>query len=749
MLDPILVERDYQTLIHALRLVSSSRSRILHIVEFLEPLLQSSNLSYFAAYRRELLPRLCELLVRADLACTPPAFLQRSDRLLKSALSVCPELAGDEVITGARRHVEIARKKILEWGDSRATPGFPLRVLDEDVGKLAPDASWVLLVEREPVVPTQSGRFALLRQLQVEVLYADSSQLGDVVYMNRRADLGGLEYETFQESLRAAKGLYQEFTGSPLKRSLRVYCTLNDPHLIGGASLGPALAMLVFCELIRLKNLRGRFAMSPGAAITGRITGDGRILPIDEAGLERKLEAGMYSWLRVLVVPREQEEGSTTILSRLASEEGAPSPPEVVSVGNLREILMDRRLTTAKSTPFIAHLAQRLWGWRRALAAALIAGLALAVSWQSLALLDRTPVDAIFTSHEIAIRNQFGETVETIPVGPSVPPAAESYYRRAGARLLALFDAEGDGTIEIVWADARPGTPASLSAIQCKTIGEDSVRWTYDLRRSLKFLRNNDVHSDLFGAAALMVRDIDGDGGLDVLVAANHELFFPSLLVRLDAREGKESASYVHIGHLLGVLCADTDADGREEVVTFGTNNAFNMAAIAVFEPESIGGHSPLTPEYALDSVRPGTECQYLLIPRTIVGASFADKARRNAVSHIVALAGQGLIRADIMDVGYHLGDPDQVLVSSYAYFGKDLVFAGFSAGDDFDLLAEQLLAQGKIVRKPDKAYFEEWGKSLRYWNGETWEASPVKNRLYLRQCDHDPSRVQEEHPQR
>lgn len=729
MLDPLAVEQEFQNLLHSLRLLSSPRIRISSIVAFLEPLVRSHNQSYFAAYRRELLPRLCEQIVKTDLGSTPVAFLNRASALLDAAAAGSAETANDPLVQEARLHLGSALERVGVWARGRQDRDS-LHEVDESWGTdSAPNMAWVPLVEREPLITAQSGVFGLVRRLQVEVVLSHTAAASDAVYVNRRTDLAGLEHGVFRDSVQVAKALLERFAGIRLRKGIRVYCALDDPHLVGGRSLGPALAVLVFVELLKLHNHRMRFALSPRATITGELGPDGAVMPLQPATLAKKLEACFYSSLRIVAVPRGQEEEGRAILQRLAAEPFAPPPPVLVPIAGVEDVLLDRRITRAWRVPLSVHIVQKVWERRRIVAASLIAGLAAIVAWPLVAPMDRKPADAIYQSDEILVRNRFGEAIDNIPVAPTVTALVNRIGPGSNERFLALCDADADGRTDIVWSDMDAGTPGSFSRISCKTVGEDTLRWSYILRCSLTFLQNKDVHSDVFGVSAILARDVDADGNVEILVAGNHEMFFPSVLVKLDARTGREMSTYVHMGHLNGLACADIAGDGREEVIVYGTNNAFKRASVAVFDGRDISGSSPATSDYQLAPHPRGSELYYLVIPRTIVGEAFADKVPHNGVKWISNVGTGGLIRVHVMDVGYRLGEPDQVIAYVYAYFGRDMQFRGFSTGDDFDMLARTLTAQQIIKGLPDKAYFDALGGSLEYWDGTAWLREPVANR--------------------
>ncbi len=75
------------------------------------------------------------------------------------------------------------------------------------------------------------------------------------------------------------------------------------------------------------------------------------------------------------------------------------------------------------------------------------------------------------------------------------------------------------------------------------------------------------------GGKALDFGDVDGDGRQEIVVSFVHGRYHPTAVCLFD-QDGSLLRQYANKGHLLGLLVADLDADGRDEILATGTNNA-------------------------------------------------------------------------------------------------------------------------------------------------------------------------------
>jgi hypothetical protein len=348
--------------------------------------------------------------------------------------------------------------------------------------------------------------------------------------------------------------------------------------------------------------------------------------------------------------------------------------------------------------------------------------------------IDKNPVTAEFVGESLLVKNKGGEIVDKIAVGPATVRRANGVgydNELMGLHYVTFFDVDGDGMNEVFWVQWDDEKTAQPGKICSKSVREDTLHWSIALRRTLDFPRKPDAKSDYFYPHQIAAGDFDGDGRGELFVNSTQD-FFPSLVMKLEAKTGKDLGHYVHVGQLTSMKLVDLDNDGITEVLLCGVNNAFRKACLVVLDPRFISGHSPLTGDYVLAGYPPGLEKAYILIPRTIVGEAFSEDSKNNSASAIFLQQASRSFFLLIRDASSRNPPLNTKLVDLYGYFGFDLRVQSFGTHDDYDLMAEKLFREGRISRMPDYAYFEEYKKTMLYWDGEGWQNQPVRNKHYL-----------------
>jgi hypothetical protein len=88
-----------------------------------------------------------------------------------------------------------------------------------------------------------------------------------------------------------------------------------------------------------------------------------------------------------------------------------------------------------------------------------------------------------------------------------------------------------------------------------------------------------------FAAGGMEPADVDGDGQTELVVRFVHGLYYPCCLCLVD-RDGNLLRQYANRGHFDGFLVEDVDADGKDEVLAWGTNNAPDYQGFTVVRLE-------------------------------------------------------------------------------------------------------------------------------------------------------------------
>lgn len=160
-------------------------------------------------------------------------------------------------------------------------------------------------------------------------------------------------------------------------------------------------------------------------------------------------------------------------------------------------------------------------------------------------------------SGQVRWRREFSDRIRVVHPSPAganallVGLAGESYD---GGGLVALDTRDGSD----LWS-ARPDL-----AMAGRVYGAESVA------------------GGGFACEEVLTADLRGDGIPEIVAYFHHSRWFPAAVCIITA-DGRLESTYYNRGHLYGIIAADLDGDGRDEIVCAGTNNALKYNGPTVF----------------------------------------------------------------------------------------------------------------------------------------------------------------------
>lgn len=777
MPNPITVEKHFQNVLATLAHSSSGRKRLLELGRFLDSL--EDDFVAYEPYLLELMQRLPDMMRALEVTGCAPEPLHDLVKKLRALQMQLAALAAIEGLSTALDQLQQNVARLYAYaGDWQKS----LALLDE--GNTASWQTWLTAISNGCHQSPQ----VLLRELR-EYAQRDHSEIGSALdemaecwtpmnrakensvlapvierslfQSNSATEEGGLRCLTIQ-ILGAAPGEQDEIDAdvhvlnapttsnilqTPVTASRRLLAETH-PQLTGkyfagrvkfesapamheGGSANLAIAALFYCAATRYAEQRLQYRLAANVAITGEVKETGEVLPVDHEALGAKIKAVFFSWVEYFVVPKAQL-GAVEILANELAQRYPNRQLTIIGVKHLGEIFYDRRLAVRECAGIAKHIARKAWRKKFTVGGLATTGLLVLIIGKLLyGPLDKNPVSGEFVEESFLIKNKYGEQLDRIWVGaPTVSRANENLVTR---RLFAdFYDADKDGTNEVISLQEATRETDNINLIYCKSIVKDSVLWSAPLRRMLHFPNNSGTESDHFRPQSILAGDFDGDGAGEIFVIARHDLF-PSLVLKLDAKTGRELGDYIHAGHLEAMQAVDLDDDGITEILLCGINNAFRAACLVVLDPRFVAGQSPSTGAYVVEGYPPGLERGYMLIPKTIVGEALRYKSKYNRVDGLEVQKSSKRLVVLLNDI--FPADQMYLAVNSaklLGFFKFDLQPESFGTADDYDLMAEKLFDDNQISRNPDKAYFEEYKKTLRYWDGDGWQNQPVRNKRYL-----------------
>lgn len=687
--------------------------RLLQICEFLEPLVDTRDPVSLQAYAPELLEEIKKSLPFLEAEGTAPDFFERILALLGSTQGALPDLFDDEDWKQMNARLSSLSKNATSFVEQRRTNG----VLKHGSKGWGTSCSvWVPVVETEPFLTKHAPSFARLLTFTMDLARRHPAANEDALYLDQIVDPDGQHHRVIRRALDAARALVEKETGRKAYPSYHVHCRFSGANAVFGESLGLGAAAAAFCELLRDSDSRKKIIVSSRVAFTGALGEDRIVLAVDESALRLKLEACLYSRIHYIVVPKVQLEIAEGYFAERKRGFGAGDVPVVVGVEKVDEVIYDRRLTQEIQVPLRQLAAQRIWKRRRPIASLLILGLSLALGYRIISPIDKNPRFAELRDKWLVVKNARYEVLGQYDIGTRVARQAEGQdYELAIARTCQFYDVDHDGINEVFYRSRRDEDSTEW-CISCQSVREGGIHWQATVSRQLVFPKKSDVAKATFSIVTFVVGDFEGTGRPEVILVANHT-FFPSLIVKLDARTGQELGSYLHVGQLADVAATDLDGDGVAEIIACGVNNAFRKAAVLVLDPRRIEGCSPTAGDYVPDPYVPARERWYLLIPRTIAGDAVRDLSASNGALSVMIDRDAKRIAVAVSDYQIDLPRFDMSATAKLVYyFDFDLHPLRVGTSTPYDLLAERMVRLGWIQKVPDKTYFDSCLNSIWRW---------------------------------
>ncbi len=159
----------------------------------------------------------------------------------------------------------------------------------------------------------------------------------------------------------------------------------------------------------------------------------------------------------------------------------------------------------------------------------------------------------------------------------------------------------------------------------------------------------------------ILARDLDGDGGDELIATFDQVPLWPSFTVLYEPRIGRARVVFVASGHHAFAAAADIDGDGHKELIFRGINNLMGwnsgLAAIRLVPPVNRPGPSPLrdaasTPDHLRTSQGTRNLLWYVLIPSKFnPGALAPHYTRIDSTARLIRLFSPA--DGSELDVGY------------------------------------------------------------------------------------------------
>ena len=339
---------------------------------------------------------------------------------------------------------------------------------------------------------------------------------------------------------------------------------------------------------------------------------------------------------------------------------------------------------------------------------------------------DRNPAYVRAKNEFLTVLNENGDELWRKFVGSGFDAVTQQI---PASSLSAVADVDGDGKNEIFLMPPNPTSSSAISRAINSIVsynGNGDERWRFGYTPDVVFGKES-FSSDYVFESPLVLADIGKEGKHEVVFVAHHGTWWPSVVGRINAKDGSIISEYWHPGWIK-ILPELVVENGIRKMIGAGYNNAFHRSALMVLDSRRIEGHAPATSEYTPLGIPEATEMFYALLPKTDL-----DKlgSPRPSVSGI-GIDSNGLIEVRSARAVPGGESGDWVGIEVYFYFDSRLNCVNVKLGDDFTSYHSRLEKEGKLTKKLDAQYFEDLRRGVEYWDGEKFVKEVTMNRKYL-----------------
>lgn len=338
---------------------------------------------------------------------------------------------------------------------------------------------------------------------------------------------------------------------------------------------------------------------------------------------------------------------------------------------------------------------------------------------------DANPAYARAKEEFLVVYNANGDELWRKHIGPGYDMKAlgVTAHGEMPDQYLKTLDVDGDGSREVITTSGVAGELDSNAAKVLCFRANGSELWKFTQHGEMTF------GDRVFDARHVTREFIAGTLGHsrrpNVWVLSVILWYYPVCLTQLSGKDGSITGRYWHSGVIMAFDHYDLDGDGPEEIFMGGQNNGYNLASLAVVDPDVVEGRSPAPPSHSPLGVPPGREKVYILLPRSDVGAFAVESSAR--VVGVSFPSPRHLMVTVNEDLGSHA-------VPMLFHFDSTMACTSVEGEAKFVEAHRKLEKERKLKRKLNAEYYEDLRRGVMYWNGREFLKIPCGNDRYKKE---------------
>ncbi len=511
------------------------------------------------------------------------------------------------------------------------------------------------------------------------------------------------------DSLKAARtGLRSAGFAKRAQGSYRAYLSIDGSNrTFTGDSIGLAVSLVAFTQLLKPEVMRQERFIASDIAVTGSITADGRITPVNNDTIAAKIERAFFSHVRYAVLPEANLATARDTVKRL-NKQYPRRRLRLVSAAHLDDVLNDRNIIRSEKVCLGAFITKKAARYSRAtkvqvpLLLLLLYALICIIYPKAWVGFDWNPQYVRLTERGFEALNK-----DSVPVW-DVEFECEAI---TSASLWDVGDLDKDSANEVAFL------PMAVSSELCESNAELFV---YNYRGKLLYQRDCDIPGeyatgDVMACGVKHITRIELRDGPILLTEVYREN--PArLYLKFWSAYGDLLGWYINPG-FAGAEGGCLSTDGDSTLYFLGYNNRMKCTCFFTIKPCGSFGVGPPYKDrgYDLEGLTHGNQPHYVLFPRTDLNVEVHEKY--NYPKEIVRQH-DGSFRLDVLEVR----SKEKCDWAGVAYYlDTNLRAVSASCDDRFRPLRDSLVDAGKLPQIIWSDYQENLLNAVIYWTDSGW----------------------------
>ncbi len=488
------------------------------------------------------------------------------------------------------------------------------------------DSVKCLFVDKNGPIATGRGRMRTLVCRNADAI--KGQETNELVFDNQVRGPDDPFVGASYNALHATELLLQRDEKGSNSRCLRVHLAIEDSsQAFTGDSIALAVALVSFAKLMKPQIHRHERFVAGEIAVTGSLSADGTLLPVNGDSLNEKITRAFFSPVKYVVLPHGNAAAARDCIEKLR-QQYPRRRLQVIAHERLQDVIDDHNVIRPEKVCMGEFVARKAGRYTRSVKVQV--PLLISVTWLLLALLwpkhfdpwfDGNPVRLEIEGNVFRTFNENGEFLWSST--PFEANLTSNLYEAKGPWefvQLAIRDIDRDGLNEIVFVPIIDSHRGRFSIYDHDgSLMGDIASWfptTYP----------GDIAYDSVPIAL--------DYSLPVFLVLENRLGQSYILTKSDAsppirsqfnlfnHKGEHSGGpYIHTGGIDMAFVDDSESDscGFPRILLGGTNNRYNRAGFFCLNPSRLWGVSPPYDDelFLLSGMPEGSQEFYVALPET------------------------------------------------------------------------------------------------------------------------------------